>query len=211
MRRRLGALALSVGIGVAGAQGQTEPPVTAAPSILVIDREAVLLESKAGQSRLAELAEAEQALAAENRSIEGDLTREEAALAERRADMDPGAFRQEADAFDMRVTAIRDTQDAKERLLIERRQRLLEAFRQEMLPVLAEIMEERSAVVMLDRDAILIFAASADITEEVVRRLDERAAASQGDGATNAGADGTTDKQLPPASTEPDEPVRAAD
>ena len=175
MRLALRAMAAAIGIGLSAAAAQTGADASTAPAILVIDREAVLLGSQVGQSRLAELAEAEQALAAENRGIEAELTREEAALAERRAEMDPGAFREEADAFDMRVTEIRETQDAKERVLIERRQRLLDALRQEMLPVLAEIMEERSATVMLDRDSILIFAASADITEEVIRRLDARA------------------------------------
>ena len=175
MRGPLRVLAVAIGVGLSSASAQTAGDPAGAPAILVIDREAVLLGSRIGQSRLTELAEAEQSLAAENRGIEAELTREEAALAERRGEMDPGAFREEADAFDMRVTAIRETQDAKERVLIERRQRLLDAFRQEMLPVLAEIMEERSATVMLDRDSILIFAASVDITDEVIRRLDTRA------------------------------------
>ena len=151
----------------------------ASPSILVIDREAILVQSQTGRARLAELAEAEQELAAENRSIEADLTREEASLAERRDGMEAGAFREEADAFDRRVTAIRETQDAKERVLIERRQGVLEAFRQEMLPILGEIMDERKASVMLDRGSILIFASNVDITDEVIRRLDSRSASSE--------------------------------
>ena len=152
------------------ALAQDAVPVPTA--VLVIDREAVLLRSRTGQDRLTALADDERALAGENRAIEADLTAEEADLAARRSDMDPGAFREEADDFDRRVTAIRETQDAKERVLLERRQRLLDAFRQEMLPVLGEIMEERQAGVMLDRDAVLIFAATVDVTDEVIRRLD---------------------------------------
>ena len=142
------------------------------PSVLVIDREAVLVESRTGRERLADLAAAEGELAAENRRIEADLTAEEADLAARRAGMDPGAFREAADAFDQRVTTIRQTQDAKERVLIERRQRLLELFRQDMLPILGALMEERRAEVMVDRGSVLIFAATADVTEEVIRRID---------------------------------------
>ena len=187
MRSHLRILAVAAGIGLLPATAQDGGPTS--PSILVIDREAVLLGSQTGRARLAELADDERALATENRTIEAELTQEEASLAERRTDMDPGAFRSEADAFDRRVTAIRETQDAKERVLIERRQRLLDALRQEMLPILGEIMEERSATVMLDRDAILIFAANADITEEVIRRLDERSAATGGPGEGTAPAD----------------------
>ena len=203
MRLALRAMAAAIGIGLSAAAAQTGADASTAPAILVIDREAVLLGSQVGQSRLAELADAEQALAAENRGIEAELTREEAALAERRAEMDPGAFREEADAFDMRVTEIRETQDAKERVLIERRQRLLDALRQEMLPVLAEIMEERSATVMLDRDSILIFAASADITEEVIRRLDARADDAAEDGMDeDAPSQAGTDEEQPATPSE---------
>ena len=169
------------------------------PSILVIDREAILVQSQTGRARLAELAEAEQELAAENRSIEADLTREEASLAERRDGMEAGAFREEADAFDRRVTAIRETQDAKERVLIERRQGVLEAFRQEMLPILGEIMDERKASVMLDRGSILIFASNVDITDEVIRRLDSRSASSEQPAGTVGPTDapGSPDRETP--------------
>ena len=164
--------------GPASAQGEG----AATNFVLVIDREAVLLRSQTGQARLTALADDERALAAENRSIEGELTREESDLAEKRPEMDPGAFREAADDFDRRVTATREAQDAKERVLLDRRQRLLDAFRQEMLPVLGEIMEEREASVMLDRDAVLIFAATVDVTDEVIRRLD---AANEEDGAAD--------------------------
>ena len=191
--------------GPASAQGEG----AATNFVLVIDREAVLLRSQTGQARLTALADDERALAAENRSIEGELTREESDLAEKRPDMDPGAFREAADDFDRRVTAIREAQDAKERVLLDRRQRLLEAFRQEMLPVLGEIMEEREASVMLDRDAVLIFAATVDVTDEVIRRLD---AANVEDGAADlkgseddAEGDITLDASPPPAGPATDE------
>ena len=119
--------------------------------ILVIDRERVLVRSRQGQARLAAIREAEAGLAAENREIEARLTAEEADLAERRPDMDPAEFRAEADDFDRRVTALRRTQDAKTRALLDRRDALADGFWEEVLPVLGAIMAERGAGVILDR------------------------------------------------------------
>lgn len=205
MRSGVRATLVALTLGIHGAAAQDAPAIAAdAPPILVIDREAVILRSRIGRARLDELAEAEGALAAENRQIEADLTTEESDLAAKRSGMEPGAFREAADAFDKRVTAIRDAQDAKERMLIERRQRLFDAFRQDMLPILGEIMEERQATVMMDRDAILIFAASADITDEVVRRLDARGQDQAEDGVRHTEGSDDADDAAPEAAPLPD-------
>ncbi len=145
--------------------------------ILVIDRERVLVRSRQGQARLAAIREAEAGLAAENREIEARLTAEEADLARRRPDLDPDAFRAEADDFDRRVTALRRTQDAKTRALLDRRDALADGFWEEVLPVLGAIMAERGAGVILDRGSVFLTAAEVDVTSELIARLDAAAPA----------------------------------
>lgn len=148
-----------------------------AGSLLVIDRGRVFAESRWGRDLLGRLDADGRALAAENREIEERLREEERALTERRSEMEPAAFREEAEAFDLRVQEIRDTQDAKRRELLSRRETLEDAFWEGALPVLARILQERGAVVVLDRDGVFLSSDSADITSEVIARIDAAEAA----------------------------------
>lgn len=169
-------------------------PEPARAGVLVIDREAVLRRSALGRGRLAIIAEDEAALAAENREIETRLTAEEADLAARRPEMEPDAFRVEAEAFDRRVTELRRAQDAKTRALVERRDALADGFWQEVLPVLGIIMAERGAGVILDRGEVFLTAAEVDVTAELVARLDA-ATQDAGGSAPPAPADGAPDPE----------------
>ena len=176
--------------------GRPVAPPLQAGRLLVIDRERVLAESERGRALLADLDEEGLALARENREIEARLRAEERALTERRPGMDPDAFRAEAEAFDARVQEIRDTQDAKEREVLARRSALQDRFWEGALPVLAAILQERGAVVVLDRDGVFLSSDSADITAEVVARLD--AAAADGEGRVDAPPPGVTLAPPPP-------------
>lgn len=188
----------------AAAQEGPAAPGPRAPSLeagrlLVIDRGRVLAESRQGRALLAELDAAGRELAAENREIEARLREEERRLTERRPEMEPAAFRVEAEAFDERVQEIRRTQDAKRAELIARREGLEDAFWEEALPVLARILQERGAVVVLDRDTVFLSSDAADITAEAIARIDavgppSAPAAGAGDGlAVGAGPRGDAD------------------
>ena len=177
--------------------GRPVAPPLQAGRLLVIDRERVLAESERGRALLEDLDEEGLALARENREIEARLRAEERALTERRPGMDPDAFRAEAEAFDARVQEIRDTQDAKEREVLARRSALQDRFWEGALPVLATILQERGAVVVLDRDGVFLSSDSADITAEVVARLDA-AAGGEGEGRVGAPPAGVTLAPPPP-------------
>ncbi|MCV2873326.1 OmpH family outer membrane protein [Defluviimonas sp. WL0050] len=162
-------LALAAGFGRAAAQ-ETVSPV---PSpIVTLDQERLFSESLWGK-RAAERIEARSTeLALENRQIEGELTVEERALTDRRATMTPEAFRAAADAFDAKVTEIRQTQDAKLRAI----GRLQETERQRFLaaafPVIGDVVRSRGAVAVLDSRAIFLAAEAIDITDILIERID---------------------------------------
>jgi Skp family chaperone for outer membrane proteins len=146
--------------------------------ILTIESERLFTESAFGQRIAQEIEEEGAALAAENRRIEGELTAEEKDLTERRATMEPEAFRELADAFDQKVQQIRRTQDAKARALTQRRDAGRVAFLQAAVPVLEELMQEAGAAVVLERGSVFLSANASDITDAAISRMD----ASIGDG-----------------------------
>ena len=140
--------------------------------ILTIDPERLFARSEYGQRVAAELREATEALATENRRIEAALTEEEQSLTERRPEMEVEAFRAEAEAFDEKVQQIRREQDAKERELQLVVQRGQEEFREVARPILGEMMIERGAAVILDQRSVFLGIGVIDITDEAVERID---------------------------------------
>lgn len=157
---------LWAGVGAAQENGQFRPP------ILTLDQERLFAQSRAAAQVSAEIEARAEALAAENRVIETELVAEELALTEQRPGMDPDEFRALADAFDEKVQAIRDEQDAKARELQRLRDEERQAFLQRITPVLAMIARERGAFVVLDRRSVFLSAEQIDITAEAVRRID---------------------------------------
>jgi Skp family chaperone for outer membrane proteins len=172
-------LTLCVGLGgEVRAQGGASLGTVISP-ILTIDSERLFVESDFGK-RVASEIEADLAvLAAENRSIEAELTAEEKTLTDQRPEMTPADFRAVADAFDERVQIIRREQLNKELGINKRREQAQIAFLQAAQPILAELMRQSEAAVILERNSIFISANAIDITGRAIEQLNM----SLGDGA----------------------------
>jgi Skp family chaperone for outer membrane proteins len=174
---RIAALAVAATmlcLPVAGrAQGPVDPLVGIVSSpILMIDEERLFADSRYGRAVLADIDAEQQALVAENRTLEAELADEERVLTDQRESLAPEAFRALADAFDARVTETRRRQDAKSRALLLRRdserQRVIEAA----IPVLSDIMRDAGAVAILRDEAVLLSFERIDITDIAIARLD---------------------------------------
>ncbi|MGO4917426.1 OmpH family outer membrane protein [Pseudogemmobacter sp. W21_MBD1_M6] len=161
---------------------------------LTLDQDLVFSTSLYGLRVTTELEQEAIALAAENRKIEADLTREERELTEKRPGLSADAFRTLADAFDQKVQGIRTAQDAKSRDLGRRRDEERQQFFNRALPMLANLVRERGAVAILDKRAIFLAAEAIDITDAAIARIN----AELGDGTTIAPQ---------PQSVDPDAPV----
>ncbi|WP_308914961.1 OmpH family outer membrane protein [Jannaschia sp. LMIT008] len=140
--------------------------------IVVLDQEALFVRSSFGRQARADIEAATDVLQAENRRIEADLEAEERDLTERRASMDPGAFRTLADDFDAKVEGIRSTQDAKARAIQQQSDRARQRFQERAGPVLAALAAELGAAVILDRRQVIAAAEQADITSLALERID---------------------------------------
>lgn len=170
-----------------GINTQTTRFAPAAPEapqsvILTIESDALYTRSAYGRRVEAEIEADSAVLAAENRRIEAELGAEEQSLTDRRASMEPTAFRALADAFDEKVQANRQAQQAKLQELTQRR----ESARTELIlaarPILEAMMLEAGANVILERGTVFLSANATDITDLAVSRID----AAIGDGAPAA-------------------------
>ncbi|OYX45629.1 MAG: hypothetical protein B7Z02_00110 [Rhodobacterales bacterium 32-67-9] len=164
------ALALVAGAPACLAQTAPERPVQS--PILTLDQDQLFGGSLWGKRAAARIEAASAELAAENRQIEADLTREERALTEVRATMPAEEFRKAADAFDAKVTDIRRTQEAKARAIGQMQDAERQRFYAAALPVMGEVLRSRGAVAVLDSRAIFLAADVIDITDEMIERID---------------------------------------
>lgn len=167
------ALALISGMGgVSTAQVQDQDPDQVRSSILVIEQDRVFSETWLGRQLIAGIEENSRALALENREIERQLIEEEQALTASRPAMTPEAFREAADAFDTRVTQIRNAQDAKSQALIEQREQQRQRFLDLVLPVLGGLLSDYGAYLFLDPRQVFLSDDRINVTDEAITRID---------------------------------------
>lgn len=166
------ALAVCAGLALAAPVQAQEAAPLPQNLILTIEPERLFAESAFGKRIASRIDEAGAALAAENRQIEAELTAEEKALTEKRADMEPSAFSALADAFDDKVQTIRREQDTKARALSLENDRAQVDFLNAIRPVLEELMLEAGSSVILERSSVFLSLNTTDITEIAIGRID---------------------------------------
>ena len=186
-------LALWVGGHVPPALAQS-PESVVRSALLTIEIDRLFAQSAYGARVSTRIEEEGTRIAAENRRIEAELTEEERALTQQRATLEPARFRALADAFDQKVQALRQEQDAKARALGTLSEESRRQFLQLAEPVLAEIMQQTGAAALLDKRTVFLSADVIDITDLAISRIDETI----GDGA---------DAELPQPADEPQEPA----
>lgn len=143
------------------------------PEVLIIDSERLFFETQYGRRLAADLAAQTAALQAENDAIVEELTEEERSLTQRRATMEPSAFRAEAAAFDARVQEVRRDRDAKNGELAAEAVRARAVFEERVQAVVANLMLERGAVMVLEQRNVVLSVRAANITDDAIARIDE--------------------------------------
>lgn len=158
--------------------------------ILVVDRERLFRDSSFGQNISNILAEERELQEAETRRIEAELVAEELALTELRDTLSSEDFRARADAFDIKVQALRSERDTAQAQLVARIEQAQMPFLEQVTPVLAALMREAGATILLDRRSVLLSANHVDITDKAILRVDALLADQNGG---DAGGDGATE------------------
>lgn len=165
-------------ISPANAQDSAPTQEPAKTSVLTIDLERLFSGSLFGERVVNQINTDLANLEQEFQRLEADLTTEEKDLTQRRATLEPDAFRLLADAFDEKVQGIRKAQDAKARELDRRLEQERAKYFGLVNPALYKIMEDLGASVIIDRRAVLAGVEGVDITKEALRMID----ATLGDG-----------------------------
>ena len=150
-------------------------------NVLVVNLERLFAESLIGQGIRTEFDKLEAEAQLENDRLVVELTAEEQALSEQRPDMEIADFRVAAAAFDAKVQSIRAERDAKDRELTQARADAETRFREQVRGIVGEVMLDRNGIVVLDGRTVFLSLRSADITDEVVARLDAIAQAQTDD------------------------------
>lgn len=199
MRGPVTALALAIAAATllpsAGvAQEAAEHSVAQAP-LLTLDPERLYQGSEWGRRAVADWQAANAKLQVENSEIAKSLSDEEQNLSMLRSELPPEDFRERATAFDEKVVVARRDQDAKGQAIARRLEQERSAFFEAIAPSLAAIMDERGAIAILDLQSVLVSAGAADVTAELIRRVDT----DYGDGAGRVDTPDTgTDTPTPP-------------
>lgn len=143
------------------------------PAILIVDLPQVLHDSKAGKSVQAKLNHESQIYSKEVARQEDDLQKMRSDLERQRTVLSPKAFDAKAKAFQAHYQRL-------DRTVQTKRQALQRAYNQAMLKVekaaldiIARMAKERGANLVLAKQATILQAQGADITADVVARLDK--------------------------------------
>ena len=165
-------------VTVDAAQSGASTPRAPIP-VLVFDRTRALNQSQAGIALKAELDAARDALIAENDAIYQKLEAEERAISEQRDAMSDDDFRAAAQAFDEKVTQVRDAQDEKSREVQALYDTNLQELEAQMNTALAQTARQTGAVIVFERGQVYMMSGAIDVTEELIKRLDQASAAAE--------------------------------
>jgi len=142
-------------------------------AVALLNRDVVLNESAYGKAVSARLAEQQATLQEENDRLLEILEEEERALTETRKTVEPEAFAPLAEAFDAKTNSIRARQEAKAFALAKALEQARLTFFRDIEPVILEVMHERGVSILLNEQAVMASLAGADITNDVMARLDQ--------------------------------------
>ena len=168
------ALSLTANVASAQAAGATPVTKTPAPKILVIDRAAILSQSKVGQD-IARQVRAYTAAAEKEFKGESDaLKRERTQLEQQAAILSADAKQKKLAAFQQKAEAFQQQVEHRQELIQGGVIKAREQVEQALGPILQGVMAERGANLLLDRNVVILATVDVDVTPVVIDRLNKK-------------------------------------
>lgn len=173
---RIAIVALALGIVTAGvvaplSQARAE---LAPATIIVVDVQKILQESKAAQGIQKQLDGQRQAFQTEISGQEDKLRAQEQELARQRSVLSADAFEQKRVAFEKQVADLQRTAQNRKRILDQAFNDSLGVVRNQMFEIVADIASEQGAKLVLSKSQVVLVEKSLDITATVMERLDKK-------------------------------------
>ena len=150
-----------------------QPSLPAVQYAVVVDFDEVFRTTLYGRRIIKEFQQANQSLSKEFERIAEELVAEEKKLSDLRSSTEPSAFREMALAFDQKSTRLRQEQEDKRVELKLAGDAAQSDLLQKFGPIFVQVMQERNATILLEKKQVVLVIASADITKEAIRRIDQ--------------------------------------
>lgn len=166
---------VQTGQGVSQSGTQTRAAALQLP-IIAFSHDKVLAKSVLGRAVEQRFEAMRLELSDENESVAASLEQEEKELSDLKASLSKEEFATRADAFDLKVTGIRAVQKEKLDAIQSVYDQGIRTFESNLVKVLEEIAIELNALAVFELQQLYLRSRSIDVTDEVIRRLDARAA-----------------------------------
>jgi Skp family chaperone for outer membrane proteins len=172
-------VSLALLCGVSGrASAQTTPaPAAATPpalSILVVDVQALLQNSKSAKMVRQQIEQKRNEYAKEISQQEEGLRHERDALQRQQASLSQEALNQKGREFQQKVNELDRSVQGKRQSLEKSNAEALENIQSVMLKIITEIAKERKANLVFQRSELVLFDQGFDVTDQVLQKLDEQ-------------------------------------
>ena len=167
-------------LGVASAQQTPPAPAPAAPAaptglnILVVDVQSLLQNSKSAKMVRQQIEQKRAEYAKEISHQEDGLRQERDALQRQQASLSAEALQQKGREFQQKVNELDKSVQGKRQALERSNAEALEKIQEVMLKIITEIAKERKANLVFQRSELVLFDQGFDVTDEVLRKLDEQ-------------------------------------
>ncbi|MDB5407536.1 MAG: hypothetical protein JWL84_2448 [Rhodospirillales bacterium] len=162
------------------ADAPATPPAAAvqappAPTLIVLDFERILQDSKAGKSLAQQLQQRAATFQKSFQQLEAELNTDQQTLARQQSILAQDAFSAKVRDLQRRADEVHEKEAQANAALNQGRNDGILQIQQKIKPILDDIMKERGANVVLTRSAVMVIADDRfDVTEEALKRLDER-------------------------------------
>jgi len=181
IRRQLAILTLA-GIAalsamIPDARAQTAPAAPTAPPtpvIVMVDMQALLYGSKAGKGIQGQMEKQRQTYSKEVAQQEDELQKTRAEIERQRSTLPPDQFEAKGRQFQQRLQELDRNVQAKQKAWQQVLNEAVGKVQDVALQVVAEIANERHANLVIQKGAVIVAKDGYDITDDAMRRLDER-------------------------------------
>lgn len=177
-------LMLVLGGAIAEAQAQQTPPAPAAApaapgtptalSILVVDVQSLLQNSKSAKMVRQQIEQKRAEYAKEISQEEQTLRHERDALQRQQASLSAEALNQKGREFQQKVNELDKSVQGKRQALERSNGEALEKIQGAMLKIITELAKDRKANLVFQRSELVLFDQAFDVTDEVLQKLDEQ-------------------------------------
>ena len=177
-------LVVAVSCGGAGITWAQQPPPAAAPpaanptqpplTIMVVDIQSLLQNSKSAKMVRQQIEQKRAEYAKEISHQEETLKQERDSIQRQQSSLSAEALNQKGREFQQKVNDLDRGVQSKRQALERSNAEALEKIQEVMLKIITDIAKDRKANMVFQRSELVLFDQNYDVTDDVLRRLDEQ-------------------------------------